>query len=91
MFLNNYLKNSRAKNKYCVETAVAIICLIALTSRIKMDRRCALKEVKQSINQMGENSAFHIEGSACQRICHNQCIAFFRDGGDVDVDGYAIF
>ena len=36
MFLNNYLKNSRAKNKYCVETAVAV-CLIALTSRIKMD------------------------------------------------------
>ena len=56
-----------------------------------MDRRCALKEVKQSINQMAENSAFHIEGSVCQRICHNQCIAFFRDGGDVDVDGYAIF
>ena len=67
MFLNNYLKNSRAKNKYCIETAVVIISfffylsiLIALTSRIKMDRRCALKEVKQSINQMGENSAFHI-------------------------------
>ena len=61
MFLNNYLKNSRAKNKYCVETAVAITCLIALTSSsIKMNRRCALKEVKQSINRMGENLAFHI-------------------------------
>ena len=60
MFLNNYLKNSRAKSKYCVATAVAIICLIALTSRVKMDRRRALKEVAQSINQMGENSAFHI-------------------------------
>lgn len=52
MFLNNYLKNSRAKNKYCVETAVAIICLIALTSSsIKMDRRCALKLRGETINQ----------------------------------------
>ena len=53
-------KEFQSQEQICVATAVAIICLIALTSRVKMDRRCALKEVKQSINQMGENSAFHI-------------------------------
>ena len=40
--------------------SIYLSILIALTSRIIMAGRCALKDVKQSTNQMGENSAFHI-------------------------------